>query len=158
MSNSKELPPTRVPNPANLIRKLTLTGLAIGLGLSNKGGSAIQEFSPGLLSDTPAPAVGNSPSSQDTENQVIPNETQEIASLRESIAGKFGIEIQTFDEISKVPDVKYLYGLFDTVLYPVHDWNKENLDLLDRVLSYLPESLYKPREDGETVHIILGPT
>ncbi|MEK7185829.1 MAG: hypothetical protein AAB675_00500 [Patescibacteria group bacterium] len=144
-------------NPLKRLVKAGIPVIAGGLALSGQGSGQVSEISPTLPFDTPIPAVDIAPSFQDTGNQVIPVETPEVTALRSSVADKFGIEIQTFDEISKAPDAKYLYGLFDNVLYPVHDWNKENLDLLDRVLSYLPKSLYEPREDGEKVHIILGP-
>src|SRR3990167_1897080 len=76
--------------------------------------------------------------------------------LRRSIEEEFGIKLHTFDEISLIPVIKVRHGV-KNLFSSNQDWTEQNLNLLVQVLARLPKDLYSQREDGEKVHIILGP-
>ena len=88
--------------------------------------------------------------------QLSEEERQRTAELKDGIANKYGIYIQTFDEISKAPVAKYMYS-FGNLFNQNQEWNKTNLSLLEQAISNVPKDFYEPKK-GEQVHIILGPT
>lgn len=147
MSKSKELPSTR---RSSLIQKFALLGLSTSAALLFKGDNNLNNAFAGDLSSRSA-LIENQPALSFTHG----DSEQNTKKLREKIADEFGIEIQTFDEISEHPQLKLIYGFEN--LFPMNQgWNNENLELLEKIFEYVPSSFYKPR-NGEKVHVILGP-
>lgn len=136
--------------------KAALPIIAGGLALSGQESEQVSKVSPSFPSDTPAPTTTRTPSFHEGENQIAPIDAQEITALRHSIEDKFGIELQTFDNISQNPATKLFYG-FENLLSVNQEWNENNLELLGKLLEYIPSDFYKPRS-GEKVNVILGPT
>jgi hypothetical protein len=122
--------------------------LASSIGLGSQGDNGTNQ----ALTDLPTP-----PSSPKdfVPPQVPEEEKQRIAELKDGIANKYGIYIHTFDEISKIPSIKYIYN--PSILFNQNqEWNERNLNLLEQVISSVPKDFYEPK-NGEKVRIVLGP-
>ena len=141
----KELPPKK------LGKRFALAGLALSAATllfnseTNAGSSSAD--------NTPSIPVPESNSPPLMERVSSP---EEISSRIQEIENEFGIEINTFDDISQYPAIKLLYGLQNIIIPVNQEWNEDNLNLLENVFEYIPQDFYEPR-NGEKVHIILGP-
>ncbi|MBI2031843.1 MAG: hypothetical protein HYT08_04495 [Candidatus Levybacteria bacterium] len=152
----KELSEKRSRNPLKRLAKLAVPVIAAGMALSDNNTAKVNEAATSFPSDTPAQLANLDPSLTEEQNQVVPIDSQELASFKQSISERLGVEIQTFDEISQHPQVKLFYG-FQNIIPVNQEWNEDNLRLLENVFGYIPEDFYEVR-DGEKVHVILGPS
>jgi len=148
MSKSKELPPTR---RSSLMQRFALLGISVSTALLFKGDNNLNNAFAGDLSS--GHALVGAPALPFVSNEGEQNTNK----LREKIADEFGIEIQTLDEVSTAATAARIFNGLEGLLFSYQDWNEQNLNLLEHTLENLPEKFYQPDENGEKVHIILGP-
>ncbi len=158
-----ESSPRRIFSPSKTARTISVLVMAGAAGLASQRGE--DNVNQNLTSLTPPSTTLAGTIIPDLYKDLIFSnlslEEKKITQLKDGISERFGIYVETVNEISQIPTFmsnfiyEFEYGP-NNFSNQNQDWNEENLKLLQKALSYLPKTTYQEK-DKEKVHFILGP-